>query len=160
MSDIEAREAFPKILAKYMKEHGMNQSDVARYVNVSKQIVSDWLHGKKFPRVDKMQALANLFGVSVSDMYPNENLRMQRKETTNPKMPYIKLKTYKRSMAQSMVRAVVNDPTKQEPYVKLIEKTKRDPQFSDMMKLWEVSSPQTKNSVIGFMKVMNNKEKE
>lgn len=160
MSDIEAREAFPQILAKYMKEHGMNQSDVARYVNVSKQIVSDWLHGKKFPRVDKMQALANLFGVSVSDMYPNENLRMQMKETKKPKMPYIKLKTYKRSMAQSMVRAVVNDPTKQEPYVKLIEKTKRDPQFSDMMKLWEVSSPQIKDSVIGFMKVMNKKEEE
>ena len=154
MSDIEAREAFPKILAKYMKDHGMNQSDVARYVNVSKQIVSDWLHGKKFPRVDKMQMLANLFGVAMSDMYPNEKFKIQVGETT-------KLKTIKRSMAQTMVRAIVNDPAAhKEPVAFFVEHTNYDPQFSDMVKLWEVASPQTKDSVIGFMKVMNNKEKE
>ena len=40
MSDIEARKAFPKILARYMQEYGMNQSDVARRLNVSSRLVT------------------------------------------------------------------------------------------------------------------------
>lgn len=69
MPDIIARNMFPVILKKYMDRDGLSQVDIAKYLNVSKQTVSDWLLGKKFPRVDRMQALADLFGVLMSDMY-------------------------------------------------------------------------------------------
>ena len=69
MPDIIARTVFPNILKKYMDRDGLSQVDVAKHLHVSKQTVSDWLRGKKFPRVDRMQALAELFGVLMSDMY-------------------------------------------------------------------------------------------
>lgn len=148
MSDNEIGQ---KILAR-RKALGLTLEDVGKAVGVGKSTVRKWENGMiKNMGSDKISALAAVLQMDPVEFVPGPATKH---------MPYIKLKTYKRSMAQSMVRAVVNDPTKQEPYVKLIEKTKRDPQFSDMMKLWEVSSPQIKDSVIGFMKVMNKKEKE
>ena len=78
MLDMEARASFPQILKGYMDRDGLTQVDISKRLNVSKQTVSDWLLGKKFPRVDRMQALANLFNmqalanlfnVLMSDMY-------------------------------------------------------------------------------------------
>lgn len=69
MPDSEARFAFPKILKAYMERNHYNQTDLAKQLHVSKQTVSEWINGNKFPRVDKMQELANLFGVLMSDMY-------------------------------------------------------------------------------------------
>ena len=142
MSDIEARKAFPKILARYMQEYGMNQSDVARRLNVSKQIVSDWLYGKKFPRVDKMQELARMFGVQVSDMYPNENFRIVLKETTR-----------RPSLADSIVKATTVSPLVKESPLKLMKAN--DSQTRSMMKLWEVSTPETRSAVISVLKAAN-----
>ena len=68
----DARNAFPKILKSYMDRNHYNQSDIAKHLNVSKQLVSDWVNGKKFPGVEKMQMLADLFGVLMSDMYTPE----------------------------------------------------------------------------------------
>ena len=76
MPDSAARMAFPRILRMYMERNRMNQSDIADKLHVSKQTVSDWINGKKFPRVDKMQQLADLFGVLMSDMYtPSATLK-------------------------------------------------------------------------------------
>ena len=69
MPDVEARSAFPAILKSYMDQFRMNQSDIAKHLDISKQTVSDWITGKKFPGVNNMQALANLFGVYMSEMY-------------------------------------------------------------------------------------------
>ena len=146
MSDIEARKAFPKILARYMQEYGMNQSDVARRLNVSKQIVSDWLYGKKFPRVDKMQELARLFGVQMSDMYPNENFRVVLRETTRSRF------------ADSLVKATTVSPIVKESPLKLMKVN--DSQTRSMMKLWEVSTPSTQDTVIEFMKAANKTNKK
>lgn len=57
MLDMEARASFPQILKGYMDRDGLTQVDISKRLNVSKQTVSDWLLGKKFPRVDRMQAL-------------------------------------------------------------------------------------------------------
>ena len=76
MPDSAARMAFPKILRMYMDRNHMNQTDIANKLHVSKQTVSEWINGKKFPRVDKMQQLADLFGVLMSDMYtPSATLK-------------------------------------------------------------------------------------
>ena len=72
MPDVLARTLFPQILQKYMNRDHLNQVYIAKHLHVSKQTVSDWCNGKKFPSVDKMQALSDLFGVLMSDMYtPN-----------------------------------------------------------------------------------------
>ena len=69
MPDAVARSVFPRILQSYMDSYNLSQVDIAKRLSVSKQTVSDWINGKKFPRVNKMQEIADLFGVSMSEMY-------------------------------------------------------------------------------------------
>ena len=72
MPDSIARSSFPRILKFLMDHAGLTQMDIAETLGVSKQTVSDWVNGKKFPRVDKMQQLADLFGVLMSDLYSDK----------------------------------------------------------------------------------------
>ena len=152
MPDIEAREAFPKILAAYMAKNGMNQADLARRVHVSKQIVSDWLRGKKFPRVDKMQEIANTFGVLMSDMYKPNNQGVK-----------ITVKGNRKSFIDAAVKAAVKEPTTMFEYtpkgaMPVIKQL--DQQTKSMMKLWEVSTPETRTAVLGVLKAMNKPTKK
>lgn len=71
MTAIES-ERNKKIFAKnfnyYLAINGKNQNDIVRDLNITASTVSDWANGKKYPRVDKMQKLADYFGVLKSDL--------------------------------------------------------------------------------------------
>ena len=49
--------------------HHYSQADVARIVGVTKQAVSQWEQGLRFPRVGVAQKLADLYNVSLSDLF-------------------------------------------------------------------------------------------
>lgn len=121
MPDTEARMAFPGILKSYMNALKLNQSDLARVLHVSKQTVSDWIAGKKFPRVDKMQELANLFGVYMSDMYTPSRHQTRMEEVyssvslqiSDDEMHLIKLYRGAEEMARKIaVQALENNQKK------------------------------------------------
>lgn len=63
-----AREIFVKNLHYLMEAKGISQADICRELDVSSATVSDWCSGKKYPRVDKMQRLADLLGVLFSTL--------------------------------------------------------------------------------------------
>lgn len=63
-----AREIFVKNLRFLMDARGITQADICRELNVSSATASDWCSGKKYPRVDSMQHLADLLGVHFSTL--------------------------------------------------------------------------------------------
>jgi len=63
-----AREVFARNLRRYMKLNGIEQVTIAERLDVAASTVSDWVNGNKYPRVDAMQQLADMFGVVVSDL--------------------------------------------------------------------------------------------
>jgi repressor LexA len=63
-----AREIFVKNLRYLMDARGITQADICRELNVSSATASDWCTGKKYPRVDAMQHLADLLGVMFSTL--------------------------------------------------------------------------------------------
>lgn len=65
MSDT-AREIFVKNLHYFMEARGITQADICRELNVSSATASDWCTGKKYPRIDAMQRLADLLGIRYS----------------------------------------------------------------------------------------------
>ena len=65
MSD-NAREIFAKNLHYIMEARGITQADICRVLDISSATASDWCSGKKYPRVDAMQRLADLLGVRFS----------------------------------------------------------------------------------------------
>lgn len=60
------REIFVKNLRYFMEVRGISQADICRVLEVSSATASDWCTGKKYPRVDAMQRLADLLGVTFS----------------------------------------------------------------------------------------------
>ena len=61
-----AREIFVVNLTRLMKEHGITQADIAARFGITASTVSDWATGKHYPRVNRMQQLADLFHVPMS----------------------------------------------------------------------------------------------
>ena len=67
MSD-NAKMVFAENLKAYLNSKGYTQLDLATYMNCSSSTVSDWCNGKKYPRVDKMQRMADWLGIQMSDV--------------------------------------------------------------------------------------------
>lgn len=63
-----SKELFAKNLKKYMDEKGKTQKEIAEIVGVAAPTVSEWLSCKKYPRIDKIEILANYFGILKSDL--------------------------------------------------------------------------------------------
>lgn len=59
---------FVKNLNRYMKIRDVDQADIVNALDISPSTVSDWATGKKYPRVDSMQRLADFLGVLLSDL--------------------------------------------------------------------------------------------
>ncbi len=62
------KEVFAKNLNRLLTKHGKTQADLVSYMNTTASTVSDWCNGKKYPRVDRMQKIADYFGVLKSDL--------------------------------------------------------------------------------------------
>ena len=70
-----AREIFIKNLRFLMEAKGITQADICRALEVSSATASDWCTGKKYPRIDKMQQLADLLGVRFSTLTTENGLQ-------------------------------------------------------------------------------------
>jgi len=70
-----AREIFVRNLKYFMEMKGISQADICHDLDISSATVSDWCTGKKYPRVDAMQRLADLLGVRFSTLTTESGLQ-------------------------------------------------------------------------------------
>ena len=63
-----SKEVFAKNLRKYMENRGISQKELAEIIGVSPPTMNDWLQAKKYPRIDKIEKLANYFCILKSDL--------------------------------------------------------------------------------------------
>ena len=63
-----SREVFSRNLRFYMERRGKNQKEIAEIIGVSAPTVNEWIKCKKYPRIDKIEMLANYFGILKSDL--------------------------------------------------------------------------------------------
>lgn len=68
MSNIGNKEIFAKNLAYYLDRSGRDQKEVAEVLGVAPSTFNEWMKGKKYPRIDKIEMLANYFGILKSDL--------------------------------------------------------------------------------------------
>lgn len=62
----EAKQMLADNLFYLLENRGVSQIQLAEAIGVSTASVSDWCNGKKYPRADKMQKMADYFGVPMS----------------------------------------------------------------------------------------------
>lgn len=80
-----SKEVFAENLRYYMEKSGRTQKELADIVGVSAPTMHDWLKGKKYPRIDKIEILANYFKILKSDLIEErteERKEMQKKADT------------------------------------------------------------------------------
>lgn len=73
MSNIGNKETFAKNLQYYIARSHRSQKEIAEAVGVSPSTFNEWVKGKKYPRIDKIEMLANYFGILKSDLIEEKN---------------------------------------------------------------------------------------
>lgn len=78
MTRANARVIFQRNLQHYTSLRKLSQQDVANSLQITPSTVSDWFLGKKYPRVDTMQRLADLLDIPMSYLTGDSSERPQR----------------------------------------------------------------------------------
>lgn len=81
---------FAQNLKNIMQKRNKTQSDLVKDLSFRQATVSDWLNGKKYPRMDKVEKLANYLGVSINE------LLMQ--SVSEPPVPALELTDQEKTM--------------------------------------------------------------
>ena len=81
-SNIGNKEIMAKNLAYYVERSGKSQRELADVLGIATSTFNDWMKGKTYPRIDKIEMLANIFGILKSDLIEErteEHREMQKK---------------------------------------------------------------------------------
>lgn len=88
-----------RLIEQLRKEKCMTQSDLAAAVGVSKQAVSNWECGKRFPDVSLIEALTEALGVSAAELIKGERIQTPNiKESEVTQLVFDALKVQKREL--------------------------------------------------------------
>ena len=63
MSNYETKRIFSNNLSRLLNSNGITQIEFAKKMNVAASTVSSWCNGDKMPRMDKVEWMAEFFGV-------------------------------------------------------------------------------------------------
>lgn len=82
MSNIGNKETMAKNILYYLSKTGESQKELAEIVGVAPSTFNDWVKAKKYPRIDKIEIMANHWGILKSDLIEEkseEHRQMQEK---------------------------------------------------------------------------------
>ena len=77
---MDNKNVFALNLRRYMEIKGKSRNDISEALGISYFTVSDWVNGKKYPRMDKVEMLANYFGIQKSDLIEIKSEKLSPEE--------------------------------------------------------------------------------
>lgn len=83
LSEEEQRRIFAKNLNHYIYLNGKQQKEVAKDLGFSPTTFNTWCMGKIMPKMGKVQAIADYFGILKSDLINDNNYETQDSEYAN-----------------------------------------------------------------------------
>ena len=83
MTSIGNREVFAKNLAFYLERSGRSQKELSEVVGVAKSTFNDWMKGRKYPRIDKIEIMADYFGILKSDLIEEKSEEYREEQKKN-----------------------------------------------------------------------------
>ena len=101
---MDNKEIFSINLKRMMDQRGVSRQDLSKMLGVSYFTISDWVNGKKYPRMDKVEMLADYFGVLKSDLIENKG--------TNKTLPQVQQLTEGETMLLELFRQIPEDAQK------------------------------------------------
>ena len=80
-TNIGNKEIFAKNLNHYIERSGKTQKEIAEDLEIATSTLNNWATAQKYPRIDKIELLANYFGIQKSDLI--EEKLTEEKEKDN-----------------------------------------------------------------------------
>lgn len=68
MTDEKQKKIFSQNFKRILSESGKQQSDVAKLMHQSNQVINSWYRGVSLPSIVKVQRLAEILNVRVTDL--------------------------------------------------------------------------------------------
>ena len=68
MSELGNKLIFAKNLKKYMEINEVDRNELCRQLDIKYTTLADWCNGKTYPRIDKIDLLAEYFNINKSDL--------------------------------------------------------------------------------------------
>lgn len=78
MTVLGNKEIMSKNLRWYIERSGKDRRELADIWGFKYSTVSEWLNARKYPRIDKIQIMADYFGIAMSDLIEEKTIE------TNP----------------------------------------------------------------------------
>ena len=76
-SNLGNKTVFSENLRYYLSKTGEMQRDIAKVAGVSEGTVCDWIKRRTYPRMDKIQLLAEHWGIQMSDLVEERSVDNQ-----------------------------------------------------------------------------------
>lgn len=73
MSGLGNKEIMAKNIQYYMDKYGKTRQDMCDALGVKYTTFTDWVKGNSYPRIDKIELMANYFGISKADLVEDHN---------------------------------------------------------------------------------------
>lgn len=69
---MDNKDVFASNLKRLMELNGKTRNDISNALGISYFTITDWVKGKKYPRMDKVEMLANYFGVQKTELIEDQ----------------------------------------------------------------------------------------
>lgn len=73
MNNLGNKEIMANNIKRQMELNGKTAKEICDALRISPSTFSDWVNGRNYPRIDKIEMLANYFGISKSDLVEEES---------------------------------------------------------------------------------------
>lgn len=73
MSELGNKEIMAANLKYYMDKNGLSRQDLCQAIGVKYTTLTDWLKANTYPRIDKIELMANYFGITKADLVEERN---------------------------------------------------------------------------------------
>ena len=131
MSNLGNKEIMAKNIRYYMDKYDKTRQEMCDALGVKYTTFTDWVKGNSYPRIDKIEMMANYFGISKADLVEDHN-DMQQSE-----MPYY-----------------LNDETRQ-----IAQEAFENPELRTLFHVARDIPPERLKAHIEFMKNLKDQEK-
>ena len=68
MANLGNKEIMAKNIKHYMHQNNIRSIDICSALKIPMPTFSDWINAKTYPRIDKIELMANYFGISKADL--------------------------------------------------------------------------------------------
>ena len=105
---MDNKNIFAENLNYYMKANEKSRREVSEALGVSYYTFTDWVKGKKYPRMDKVEMLADYFGILKSDLIEKRTTERREMQKKNDRLSDIVLKMTEDEELLEIVEAISN----------------------------------------------------